>query len=100
MRNELKMATKLDHDSIPRVIDSSERAHMASSQTEVAYIVQQLVPGRELFDYVAETGAFSEPVCRFYFDQMLESVGHIHSKEMAHLDLKLENMMIDKAENF
>ena len=100
MRNELKMATKLDHDSIPRVIDSSERAHMAGSQTEVAYIVQELVPGSELFYYVAETGAFSEPVCRFYFDQMLESVGHIHSKEMAHLDLKLENMMIDEAENF
>ena len=27
--------------------------------------------GGELFDYVANTGAFSESICRYYFKQML-----------------------------
>jgi serine/threonine protein kinase len=31
------------------------------------YIVMELASGGELFDFVASTGAFSEPVGRFYF---------------------------------
>lgn len=100
MRNELAMADKLDHPSIPSVIEGKERAHLGAKQAEVAYIVQELVPGGELFDYVAEIGAFSEPECRFYFDQMLESIDHIHSRGLAHLDIKLENMMLSESENF
>jgi len=33
----------------------------------VIYIVLELAPGGELFDYVATTGRFSEPIARFYF---------------------------------
>jgi serine/threonine protein kinase len=33
----------------------------------VIYIVLELATGGELFDYVALTGRFSEPVARFYF---------------------------------
>jgi len=33
----------------------------------VIYIVLELATGGELFDYVATTGRFSEPIARFYF---------------------------------
>jgi len=33
----------------------------------VIYIVLELAAGGELFDYVATTGRFSEPIARFYF---------------------------------
>ena len=100
MRNELAMAARLDHESIPFVIEGKERAHLGANQTEVAYIVQELVPGGTLIDYVAATGAFSEPVCRFYFDQMLESIEHIHSRGLAHFDIKPNNMMLSESDNF
>lgn len=33
----------------------------------VIYIVLELATGGELFDYVATTGRFNEPIARFYF---------------------------------
>jgi serine/threonine protein kinase len=40
----------------------------ASGEVEhVIYIVLELATGGELFDYVATTGRFSEPIARFYF---------------------------------
>ena len=34
---------------------------------EVAYIAQELITGGELFDYVANHGAFSAAECRYFF---------------------------------
>ena len=100
MSKELDMNARLDHLSIPRVIESKERAHLDGNQTEVAYIVQELVSGGELYDYIVRTGAFSEKICRVYFDQLLNCLEHIHSRGLAHLDLKLENILLSEADNF
>jgi serine/threonine protein kinase len=32
----------------------------------VAYIVQELIEGGELFDYIMDDGAFAEPIVKFY----------------------------------
>ena len=96
------MNARLDHHSIPRVIESKERAHLDEYQNDVAYIVQELVSGGELFDYIVETGAFPEKICRVYLDQLLDCLEYIHSRGrgIAHLDLKLENILLSEAENF
>jgi serine/threonine protein kinase len=60
----------------------------------VAYVATELLPGGELFDFVA-LKAFSEPVCRFYFKQMLSAIHSVHSLGAAHRDLKPENILLD-----
>ena len=50
-----------------KVFDVKERAEWIKSNgtiVEIAYIVQELIPGGELFDYVEITGPFSEQICR------------------------------------
>jgi serine/threonine protein kinase len=42
----------------------------------------------ELFDYIAETGKFSEKVSRTYFHQLMNGLHHMHKKGYAHRDIK------------
>lgn len=70
MREEVKAARELDHPNVVKYFDFKERATMVKkdgTQVEVAYLAQEKISGGELFDYVANSGPFKEPECRYYF---------------------------------
>lgn len=57
----------------PHVIDQIEygvgvyEKESSGKKKDVDYIVLELAGGGELFDFIAISGAFSEPLARFYF---------------------------------
>ena len=57
-------------------------------------IVLEYVGGGELFDFVADTGKFSERVARTYFHQMMNGLHYLHQKGYAHRDIKPENVLL------
>jgi len=62
--------------------------------------VWRLQKNCELFDYIAEPGkGFSEKVARFYFIQLITGLKSIHDSNLAHRDLKTENIFLDKGFN-
>jgi len=65
----------------------------------VSYIVLELAQGGELFDFIANSGSFSEPEARFFFKQFMEGLDYCHSHQVAHRDLKPENLLLDKDYN-
>ena len=67
------------------------------NHVNVAYIVLELIPGGELFDYVANSGPFSERIIKYFSKQILLIVQYIHSKGLFHRDLKLENILLDES---
>lgn len=61
------------------------------------YIVMEYIKGKELFDVLAQLDK-PLPLNRLkkMFQQALEGLAYIHSKGIAHGDIKIENMMLDE----
>ncbi|GAA6067758.1 death-associated protein kinase 1, partial [Tachysurus ichikawai] len=52
------------------------------------------VAGGELFDFLAEKESLSEEEATEFLKQILDGVNYLHSKHIAHFDLKPENIML------
>jgi len=98
VRNEITVMKELDHQNLVKLIDYNEDAtYIKANGTEVKvfYLALELVNGGELFDFIAETGKFSEDVARYYFHQIVAGLEYMHTKGISHRDIKPENMMLD-----
>ena len=56
----------------------------------------EYIPGGELFDFVRTQEGMAESNAREMFKEILEGVKHCHDNGVAHRDLKLENILLDK----
>ena len=100
LKEEIHATTSLDNRHIVKYLDFKEDATIVQkngSTKRVAYIVQELVSGGELFDYISNSGAVSESICKFYFKQLVSGLYHMYSKGFSHRDLKPENILVDSA---
>ena len=61
----------------------------------MAYLVYEKAEGGELMDYLLITGAFSEPLARHYFKQLMQGLDYCHANGVAHRDLKPDNLLLD-----
>ena len=94
---ELAVLQKLTHPNMVRLYEFREDALLVKSngtQVRVAYMALELLEGGELFDFIA-LRYFDQPICRFFFKQMLNTLHVFHSRGVSHRDLKPENIMLD-----
>jgi len=54
------------------------------------------VRGGELYKIYEQQKRFNEETVRFYAAQLAMAIGYLHSKGIAHRDLKLENILVDQ----
>lgn len=59
-------------------------------------IAMEYVSGGELFDFVQKREGMAEEMAREVFRGILNGVQHCHRNGIAHRDLKLENILMDK----
>jgi len=93
---EVDVLRKLHHEHIVNFIEMGKDTLKNEKKAKVVdYIVLELAQGGELFDFVANSGRFSEKVARTYFNQFMDALKYMHTAGYAHRDLKPENIMLD-----
>jgi len=66
-----------------------------TGQPKQANVIVMELASNGVLSHYAHKG-MPEVIARFYFKQMLEGIEAIHEKGIAHLDIKLENILLDK----
>ncbi|CAF0705929.1 unnamed protein product [Brachionus calyciflorus] len=84
---EIEILSELKHNNIISLHEVFETDH------EII-LVLELVKGGELFEFISEKDHLSESDAAKFITQILEGVSHFHARNIVHLDLKPENVML------
>jgi serine/threonine protein kinase len=88
---ELEILRTLSHPSLVRLEEMF-------SDSELVYLVMEYCELGELFSFI-EYSALNAFVARRLFVQIIEGISYMHSKGIAHRDLKPQNILLDKSEH-
>ena len=90
---------KLDHPNILKVYEAKIDGLLTSARSgktiKIAYVVTEYVPNGELLTHV-NNSPFSDRLSRYYIKQILSALKHMQDRGMAHRDLKLDNIALDR----
>ena len=60
------------------------------------YCILEYAPKKDLLKYIAYSGKLEEKYSKVIFEKILKAVNAIHSKGIYHLDIKLQNILLDE----
>lgn len=86
--NERRILGEADHPFCVRMV-------AAYQDKNSLYLLQEWVPGGELFHHLDLEGAFDEHTAMFFAANVLLALEFLHSKGIVYRDLKPENLLLD-----
>lgn len=90
----------LNHKHVVKYLNHGQKDYVKPSGTKsVSYIALEIAEKGELFDFIANTGSFSEEVARYYFKQLCSGLDDCHAVGVSHRDMKAENCFMDENYN-
>ncbi|BES96731.1 testis-specific serine threonine-protein kinase [Nesidiocoris tenuis] len=84
---ELSIVRSIKHPNIVTVFNIIE-------SDDQVYMFMDLCDGGDFLDFIRLRGALVESRARHFFRQLVDAVGYLHTREIAHRDLKCENIML------
>ena len=90
--NELEILKKIKANKSRYIIKINE-VHSTEKQV---MIVMEYAPNGTLADHLKKNGALTEMAAQNWFLRILDAIVYLHSHRVAHRDLKLENVLLNK----
>eukprot|EP01061_Rhynchopus_euleeides_P046036 TRINITY_DN8584_c2_g1_i1.p1 TRINITY_DN8584_c2_g1~~TRINITY_DN8584_c2_g1_i1.p1 ORF type:complete len:287 (+),score=97.19 TRINITY_DN8584_c2_g1_i1:43-861(+) len=92
VEREIKVMRLLDHPNIIRMID------VLQTNTHL-FVVTELLEGGQLYEHVTQHATLSDAEVFRFFYQLITGLAFMHSQNICHRNIKLENMLLDGAGN-
>ena len=90
--NEINLMKNLNHFSVVKLLDTVETE-------KYILLIMENVLGGDLLSFIKKRNKLQEKTAKFIFKQLLQSIKYIHSKNIVHRDIKLDNILIDLNNN-
>ena len=92
LETEIKILLETDHPNIIKL-------HEKIEDERNVYLVMEDCSGGELFDFIIDSGSFSERQACNVFSQIANSIKYLHAQNICHRDLKPENLLLSQPNN-
>ena len=92
IRKETDIMRNLKHSSITKILEMFE-------SEKYVLIIMEYISGGNLQSFVKKRRKLNEKTAKILFKQIMEGIKYIHSKNIVHRDIKLENILIDLNNN-
>ncbi|XP_068154057.1 testis-specific serine/threonine-protein kinase 1 [Drosophila tropicalis] len=89
---ELEILTKIDHPNIIQI-------HSILQRGPKIFIFMRYAENGDLLSYIKKYGPIEEKQAKIWFLQMAKALKYLHSHDIAHRDLKCENILLSKRLN-
>jgi len=93
--NEILFAN-LKHKNVLNIVqyESDREAIFDDGAKKISYTIMELAPYGDFFDFVmSQRVLMDSKLARTYFRQLIEGLQYLHTAGIAHLDLKLDNLL-------
>ncbi|CAD8170348.1 unnamed protein product [Paramecium pentaurelia] len=90
---EFKSMFKLQHENIVKVHKLYVDFNNGFQSESKAYVVMELIKGKEMFEVINELGHYSESDAKELFQQLLSAIEYMHRNGICHRDLKPNNIL-------
>lgn len=94
--NEAQFAA-LRHENVIQILhyETDREAMFDDGAKKISYTVMELAPYGDFYDVVmSQKVHINDKLARTYFHQLIEGIQYMHSVGVAHLDLKLDNLLL------
>lgn len=96
-QREHSLIRRFNHPNIIKLMDSVEFS--SANRDEHSFISLEFAKHGDLFEIISNSGSMDETLARSLFLQLLSGVSHMHACGVGHLDLKVDNILIDESLN-
>ena len=89
VKQEISILKSVKHKHIVQLYDVLQTSRHI-------FIIMEYCEGKDLLDYILTKSKLSEEESLKYFQQLINALFYLHSQNIAHRDIKIDNMLLDR----